>query len=150
MGARFAKWRAVIVIDDDLPHRSCVHANAHALARYAALCQEVGLVPIVEPEVLMDGAHSIDRCEEVTERVLQAVFDDLFDQGVALEGMLLKPNMVIAGQDCAAPGVDGGGGRGHSAHPRPARAAGGPRDRVSVGRTGPRSGHAAPQSPSTS
>jgi fructose-bisphosphate aldolase, class I len=100
MGARFAKWRGVIVIDENLPTDRCVHANAHALARYAALCQEVGVVPIVEPEVLMDGTHTIGRCEEVTERVLRAVFDNLFDQGVVLEGMLLKPNMVIAGQDC--------------------------------------------------
>ncbi len=100
-GARFAKWRAVIFIGDDLPTATCLHANAHALARYAALCQEEDLVPIVEPEVLMKGAHTIERCEEVTERVLQAVFDALFDQGVSLEGMLLKPNMVLPGQDCA-------------------------------------------------
>jgi fructose-bisphosphate aldolase class I len=101
MGARFAKWRAVIIIRDGLPTARCVHANAHALARYAALCQEQGLVPIVEPEVLMDGAHTLERCEEVTGFVLQAVFDELFDQKVSLEGMLLKPNMVIAGHDCA-------------------------------------------------
>jgi fructose-bisphosphate aldolase class I len=100
LGARFAKWRAVIVIDEGLPTNRCIQANAHALARYAGLCQEVGLVPIVEPEVLMDGGHTLGRCEEVTEQVLQTVFDTLFDQGVALEGMLLKPNMVIAGQDC--------------------------------------------------
>jgi fructose-bisphosphate aldolase class I len=101
IGARFAKWRAVIRIGEGLPTATCVDANAHALARYAALCQEEGLVPIVEPEVLMDGAHTIERCEEVTERVLQAVFNALFDQHVSLEGMLLKPNMVIAGRDCA-------------------------------------------------
>ena len=100
MGARFAKWRAVIRITDELPSEACVSANAHALARYAALCQEQGLVPIVEPEVLMNGAHTIERCEEVTGRVLHAVFDALFEQGVSLEAMLLKPNMVIAGMEC--------------------------------------------------
>jgi fructose-bisphosphate aldolase class I len=100
MGARFAKWRAVFFISSDgLPSPRCMHANAEALARYAALCQEQGLVPIVEPEVLMDGAHTIQRCEEVTSQVLQSVFNALFDQNVALEGILLKPNMVIAGQD---------------------------------------------------
>jgi fructose-bisphosphate aldolase class I len=102
MGARFAKWRAVIIIADGLPTLSCVHANADALARYAALCQEQGLVPIVEPEVLMTGTHVIDRCEEVTGQVLQEVFDALFDANVLLEGILLKPNMVIAGEDCPA------------------------------------------------
>jgi fructose-bisphosphate aldolase class I len=100
MGARFAKWRAVIRIGDTLPTRACVLANAHALARYAALCQEQGLVPIVEPEVLMDGPHTIERCEEVTGIVLQATFEALFEQLVSLEGMLLKPNMVIAGKEC--------------------------------------------------
>lgn len=100
-GARFAKWRAVFIIRDGLPTDRCVHANAHALARYAALCQEQGLVPIVEPEVLMDGAHVLERCEEVTGRVLQEVFNALFDQGVSLEGILLKPNMVTAGHDSA-------------------------------------------------
>ena len=98
MGARFAKWRAVIHITDALPGPACVSANAHALARYAALCQEGGLVPIVEPEVLMDGAHSIERCEEVTGMVLHAVFRALFEQGVSLESMLLKPNMVVPGK----------------------------------------------------
>jgi fructose-bisphosphate aldolase class I len=102
IGARFAKWRAVILIDEGLPTEACVHANAHAMARYAALCQEEGLVPIVEPEVLRDGAHTVERCEDVTERVLQAVFDALFDQHVSLEGMLLKPNMVTAGRDRAS------------------------------------------------
>ena len=101
MGARFAKWRAVIRITDALPSPACVSANAHALARYAALCQEQQLVPIVEPEVLMDGAHTIERCDEVTGAVLQAVFHALFEQGVALESMLLKPSMVIAGKDCS-------------------------------------------------
>jgi fructose-bisphosphate aldolase class I len=101
MGARFAKWRAVFrITDDGLPTERCVHVNCAALARYAALCQEQGIVPIVEPEVLMDGAHSLEVCEEVTSRVLQRVFDDLFDEQVALEGIVLKPNMVIAGQDC--------------------------------------------------
>jgi fructose-bisphosphate aldolase, class I len=101
MGARFAKWRAVIRITDTLPSIACVSANAHALARYAALCQEQRLVPIVEPEVLMNGAHTIERCEGVTGAVLHAVFHALFEQGVSLESMLLKPSMVIAGQDCS-------------------------------------------------
>jgi fructose-bisphosphate aldolase, class I len=101
MGARFAKWRAVIAVSDTLPSATCVKVNAHALARYAALCQEQGVVPIVEPEVLMDGSHSIERCEEVTANVLHAVFNALFDQRVSLEGMLLKPNMVISGKQCA-------------------------------------------------
>jgi fructose-bisphosphate aldolase class I len=107
LGARFAKWRAVIVIGDGLPTRRCVVANAHALARYAALCQEQGFVPIVEPEVLMNGAHSIDRCEEVTGDVLQAVFAALFEHRISLEGILLKPNMVVAGRECSVkPSVD--------------------------------------------
>ena len=100
MGARFAKWRAVITIGDGLPSRGCIEANAQALARYAALCQEAGLVPIVEPEVLMDGAHSLERCFEVTAEVLRAVFSQLYTQRVALEGMILKPNMVLPGKDC--------------------------------------------------
>lgn len=100
MGARFAKWRAVIRITDTLPSPMCVNVNAHALARYAALCQEQDIVPIVEPEVLMDGAHTIERCEEVTSSVLHTVFDALFEQCVRLEGMLLKPSMVIAGKVC--------------------------------------------------
>jgi fructose-bisphosphate aldolase class I len=100
-GARFAKWRAVIAIDGDrLPSRYCMHANAHALARYAALCQEAQIVPIVEPEVLMDGTHTIDRSEEVTGAILAVVFNELREQRVLLEGMLLKPNMVLAGYDC--------------------------------------------------
>ena len=101
IGARFAKWRAVIHLSDTLPSAACVSANASALARYAALAQEQGLVPIVEPEVLMDGAHTIERCEEVTAVVLHSVFHALFEQGVALEGMLLKPSMVIAGKSCS-------------------------------------------------
>jgi fructose-bisphosphate aldolase, class I len=100
MGARFAKWRAVITVSDTLPSATCVHVNAHALARYAALCQEQGVVPIVEPEVLMNGSHTIERCEEVTGHVLHAVFSELFDQRVSLEAMLLKPNMVISGKEC--------------------------------------------------
>jgi fructose-bisphosphate aldolase class I len=101
MGARFAKWRAVIRVSAALPSSACVSANAHALARYAALCQDMGLVPIVEPEVLMDGAHSLQRCEEVTDLVLHGVFDALFEQHVALESILLKPNMVVPGKECA-------------------------------------------------
>lgn len=100
MGARFAKWRAVIVIDNNIPSQACIEANALTLARYAALCQETGLVPIVEPEVLMDGSHSIERCFEVTEEVLHTVFNQLFTQGVLLEGMILKPNMVLPGLNC--------------------------------------------------
>jgi fructose-bisphosphate aldolase class I len=100
MGARFAKWRAVIRISDALPSSPCVSANAHALARYASLCQKQNLVPIVEPEVLMDGAHTIERCEQVTGTTLHAVFRALFEQGVLLEAMLLKPSMVLAGKDC--------------------------------------------------
>jgi fructose-bisphosphate aldolase class I len=100
MGARFAKWRAVIAIGDDIPSRSCIEANAQALARYAALCQEAGLVPVVEPEVLMDGRHTLERCSEVTEEVLRTVFDQLYTQRVTLEGMILKPNMVLPGLTC--------------------------------------------------
>jgi len=100
MGARFAKWRAVIVIGDGIPSQGCIEANAHALARYAALCQEAGLAPIVEPEVLMDGDHSMERCFEVTEEVLRTVFHQLYTQRVMLEGMILKPNMVLPGLTC--------------------------------------------------
>ena len=98
LGARFAKWRAVIDIAADIPTRFAVQANAHALARYAALCQESDIVPIVEPEVLMDGGHSIERCQQVTEDVLAAVFDELYAHRVMLEGIVLKPNMVISGK----------------------------------------------------
>jgi fructose-bisphosphate aldolase class I len=98
LGARFAKWRAVIDIGDGIPTSFAIEANAHALARYAALCQENDIVPIVEPEVLMDGAHTIERCEEVTITVLQTVFDQLFEHRILLEGMVLKPNMVISGK----------------------------------------------------
>ena len=100
LGARFAKWRAVItIIGADIPSARCVEANAHALARYAALAQEAGMVPIVEPEVLLDGDHSIDRCAEVTERTLREMYAQLARQGVSLEGTLLKPNMVVSGKD---------------------------------------------------
>ena len=100
LGARFAKWRAVITIGEGVPSRGCIAANAQALARYAALCQEAGLVPVVEPEVLMDGDHTLDRCFEVTEEVLREVFFQLYSQRVALEGMILKPNMVVPGLSC--------------------------------------------------
>jgi fructose-bisphosphate aldolase class I len=98
LGARFAKWRAVITIGAHIPSRLCLDVNAHALARYAALCQEEGIVPIVEPEVLMDGDHSLERCFQVTSNTLHQVFGALYDQRVDLEGMLLKPNMVIPGK----------------------------------------------------
>jgi fructose-bisphosphate aldolase class I len=100
LGAGFTKWRAVITIGERIPSSYCIEANAHALARYAALSQEAGLVPIVEPEVLMDGRHTMARCEEVTTVTLQCVFAHLHNHGVLLEGMLLKPNMVLSGQDC--------------------------------------------------
>jgi fructose-bisphosphate aldolase class I len=103
MGARFAKWRAVITIGDGIPSQGCIDANAHALARYAALCQEAGLVPIVEAEVLMDGNHTLDRCFEVSNEVLHTVFDQLHTQRVALEQMILKPNMILPGKDCPKP-----------------------------------------------
>ncbi|WP_447730869.1 class I fructose-bisphosphate aldolase [Pseudoxanthomonas suwonensis] len=100
LGARFAKWRAVITIGEDIPTGTCIDVNAHALARYAALCQEQGLVPVVEPEVLMDGEHDIETCYEVTEAVLRSLFGSLYDQNVLLEGTILKASMVIAGKDC--------------------------------------------------
>ncbi|MCU0881070.1 MAG: fructose-bisphosphate aldolase class I [Hyphomonadaceae bacterium] len=99
-GARFAKWRAVIDVSDTLPTAGAVKANAHMLARYAALCQEENIVPIVEPEVLMDGAHTIERCAEVTEFVLKKTFQELFEMRVQLEGIVLKPNMIVAGKKC--------------------------------------------------
>jgi fructose-bisphosphate aldolase class I len=102
LGARFAKWRAVITIGAHIPSRLCIDLNAHALARYAALCQDEGIVPIVEPEVLMDGDHSLERCYQVTSDTLHAVFGALYDQRVELEGMLLKPNMVIPGKGHAS------------------------------------------------
>ena len=107
LGARFAKWRATYTITDDLPSDYCIWANAHALARYAALCQEAGIVPIVEPEVLQDGTHSIERSYHVTCRVLAAVYTELYDQRVDVEGTLLKPNMVLSGYSAPSrAGVD--------------------------------------------
>ncbi len=107
MGARFAKWRAVITIDKNIPSPGCIEANAHGLARYAALCQEGGLVPIVEPEVLMDGDHTLEQCYDVTEKTLRTVFQQLYAQRVVLEQMILKPSMVISGKDCSQQaGVD--------------------------------------------
>ena len=100
MGARFAKWRAVMTVGNGIPSPRCIEANAHALARYAALCQEAGLVPIVEPETLMEGAHNLERCREVTEEILGTVFHRLASQRVLLEGMILKPNMVLPGLAC--------------------------------------------------
>jgi fructose-bisphosphate aldolase class I len=102
MGARFAKWRAVIAIGRGIPSWGCIEANAHALARYAALCQEEGLVPVVEPEVIMDGEHTLEQCREITDEVLRAVFSELFAQRVVVEGMVLKPNMVLPGTACAS------------------------------------------------
>jgi fructose-bisphosphate aldolase, class I len=101
MGARFAKWRAVIAVGDGIPSRGCIEANAQALGRYAALCQEAGLCPVVEPEVLMAGGHTLRRCREVTEEVLRAVFRQLYAQRVTLEGVILKPNMVLPGLTCS-------------------------------------------------
>jgi fructose-bisphosphate aldolase class I len=107
LGAKFAKWRAVITIGDSIPTYTCLQANAHALARYAALCQEGGIVPIVEPEVLLDGNHSIERCEEVTEETLRITFSALMVQRIHLEGMILKPSMVVSGKGNARQaGVD--------------------------------------------
>ena len=100
MGARFAKWRTVIAVGDGIPSRGCIEANAQALARYAALCQEADLVPVVEPEVLMEGEHTLERCRAVTEKVLRTVFSQLYTQRVALEGIILKPNMVAPGLTC--------------------------------------------------
>jgi fructose-bisphosphate aldolase class I len=100
LGAEFAKWRAVITIGNSIPTSKCIEINAHLLARYAAICQEAGLVPIVEPEILMNGSHDIKRCEEVSDITLHTVFSELFKQGVFLEGMILKPSMVISGISC--------------------------------------------------
>ncbi len=106
LGARFAKWRATYTITDDLPSRYAIDVNADALARYAALCQEAGLVPIVEPEVLMDGTHTIERAGDVTAAVLEAVFHALYEQQCACEGLLLKPNMVLPGYECSKQASD--------------------------------------------
>jgi len=103
LGARFAKWRAVITIGKDLPSDACIHANAHAMARYAALCQEADIVPMVEPEILIDGDHSIERCYEVSTAALKKTFEELAGQGVAVEGVILKTSMVIAGKKAAQP-----------------------------------------------
>ena len=100
VGARFAKWRAVITIGDGIPSDACIHANAHALARYSALCQEIGIVPIVEPEVLMDGEHNIETCHDVSERTLNHVFEELNKHAIFLEGIVLKPNMIVSGMNC--------------------------------------------------
>ncbi|WP_386067246.1 class I fructose-bisphosphate aldolase [Tahibacter sp. UC22_41] len=100
LGAKFAKWRAVITIGDDMPSSTCIEANCHALARYAALCQEAGIVPMVEPEVLMDGAHDLDVCYDVTEVTLRSLFASLYEQNVLLEGTILKASMVVSGKDC--------------------------------------------------
>lgn len=101
LGARFAKWRAVITIGDNMPTLACIEANCHALARYAALCQEAGIVPIVEPEVLMDGSHTLDACYEVSEATLRNLYNEMYEQNVLLEGTILKASMVIAGKDCS-------------------------------------------------
>jgi len=100
LGAKFAKWRAVITIGEDMPSSTCIEANCHALARYAALCQEAGIVPMVEPEVLMDGEHDIDVCYDVTEVTLRSLFASLYEQNVLLEGTILKASMVVSGKDC--------------------------------------------------
>ena len=101
LGAKFAKWRAVIAISDKIPSNLCIDANSHALARYSALCQEACIVPIVEPEVLMDGSHTIERCYEVTKNTLTKVFEELIKHKVDLNGICLKPNMVIDGKECS-------------------------------------------------
>ncbi len=101
MGARFAKWRAVITIGENIPTSACIEANCHGLARYAALCQEAGIVPIVEPEVLMEGAHTLEECYDVTEATLRSLFNQLYEQNVLLDGTILKASMVISGTDCA-------------------------------------------------
>ena len=101
LGARFAKWRAVITINDNIPTDTCIHVNSHALGRYAALCQEANIVPIVEPEVVMDGLHSIDVCQEISHKTFLKVFEELDKQQVFLEGIVLKPNMIISGLDCS-------------------------------------------------
>jgi len=100
LGIRFAKWRAVIKIDQAIPTKTCIKANAFTLARYAALCQEVGLVPVVEPEVLMDGEHTMEQCAKVTQDVLKEVFNELYEHHICLEGMILKPNMIVPGLTC--------------------------------------------------
>ena len=134
LGARFTKWRAVITIGADIPSEYCVWTNAHALARYAALSQEAGLVPIVEPEVLMDGDHTIETSFDVTSRTLHAVFTELRDQRVHFEQMLLKPNMVLSGYEASAARRRPGGRRGDRALLPAARAGGGAGDRLPLRR----------------
>ena len=124
LGARFAKWRAVITIGDGIPTDACIAANAHALARYAALCQEAGIVPIVEPEVLMDADNSLEVCWEVTTRTLHETFSELYDEGIDLQGTLLKPNMVISGKGSPTQ-AGAGGGRACDDRLLPRRRAGG-------------------------
>ena len=145
LGARFAKWRATYTITDALPSAYCIDVNAHALARYAALCQEAGIVPIVEPEVLMDGEHTIERSFEVTSAVLDALYEALFLQRVRLDGTLLKPNMVLSGYSLLAAGVGRGGGRGDGAVLPGHGARGGARHRVPLRRPVRRARHRAPQ-----
>ena len=146
LGARFAKWRAVIDIGEGIPSQYCIDVNAHALARYAALCQEEGIVPIVEPEVLMDGDHSIERCSMVTTATLHTVFNTLIAQRVELDGMLLKPNMVIPGKKFSRRRVVAGAGRRGDRRVLPrGRARGRARHRVPVGRPGRRRSHRQPR-----
>ena len=144
LGARFAKWRAVINIGEDIPSGSCIEANSHALARYAALCQEQGLVPMVEPEVLMDGNHDIETCYEVTEVVLRSLFDALYQQSVMLEGTILKASMVVSGQGLQRAGVDRGSRRVHADVPEDHRAGDPAGHRVPVRRPERRGRHRAP------
>ena len=134
LGARFAKWRATYSIGDGRPSEYCVWTNAHALGRYAALCQEAGIVPIVEPEVLMDGDHTIEESARATGRAQQALYTELHDQRVDLRGTLLKPNMVLSGYDSSGAGGRRGGRRGDARGALPARAGRGARDRVPLGR----------------
>ena len=145
LGARFTKWRAVITIGEGIPSEYCIWTNAHALARYAALSQEAGLVPIVEPEVLMDGDHTIERCFDVTSRTLHAVFTELRDQRVHFEGMLLKPNMVLSGYECPTQASVGRGGRADAALLPPPRARGRAGHRLPLGRTVRRGRDRAPE-----
>lgn len=100
LGAKFAKWRSVIKIEDNLPSEACIRSNAHGLARYAALCQEAGIVPMVEPEILLDGNHTIEKCYEVSVKTWKALFDELKTQGIALEGLILKTSMILSGKEC--------------------------------------------------
>ena len=135
LGARFAKWRAVITIGDGIPTDACIDANAHALARYAALCQEAGLVPIVEPEVLMDADNSIETCDDVTAQDARSPSTPRsYAFGVHLRGTLLKPNMVIAGKGCARAGADRADRGADGAQPEAPRARARARDRVPLGR----------------